>query len=158
MKQDTPMNRFSQHKCRTKGRLDAAGNPIEFKLTFEQWWDIWQKSGKWNQRGNKRGQYVMSRKNDLGHYEIGNVEIIESIENVRRGKNYAVVSRVKSMTVTCPKCGKVGGDAGMRNWHFDNCGRTLQQVQCPHCGKVGKKGAGMKRWHFDNCVHAHHST
>ena len=43
---------------------------IEFTLTFEEWWDIWQQSGKWAERGIRKGQYVMSRNADIGGYTL----------------------------------------------------------------------------------------
>ena len=56
---------------------------IDFTLTFEQWWDIWQQSGKWNERGRKKDQYVMSRIGDTGPYELGNVFIQSNADNNR---------------------------------------------------------------------------
>ena len=56
-------------------RRDRHGVPIEMRLTFEEWLDIWLESGHWHERGRHKGQYCMSRKDDLGHYEKGNVEI-----------------------------------------------------------------------------------
>lgn len=47
---------------------------IDFKLTFKEWWDIWQESGKYELRGQGKG-YCMTRIGDTGCYEIGNVEI-----------------------------------------------------------------------------------
>lgn len=29
-------------------------------------------------------------------------------------------------------------------------GRTFPEVTCPHCGKIGRE-SGMKSWHFNNC-------
>jgi hypothetical protein len=71
--------KYRHHKNLAKGRN------IPFDLTFEEWWDIWQKSGKWEQRGRKRGQYVMSRFNDTGPYAINNVEIKKQEDNFREG-------------------------------------------------------------------------
>lgn len=71
--------KYRHHKNLAKGRN------IPFELTFEEWWDIWQKSGKWEQRGRKRGQYVMSRFNDVGPYAINNVEIKTQEDNFREG-------------------------------------------------------------------------
>ena len=64
-----------------KGKAKHRG--IEFNLTYEEWWDIWQKSGKWAQRGARKGCYVMSRYNDTGAYEVGNVFIQTHEENRR---------------------------------------------------------------------------
>ena len=65
-----------------RNKLDRLGNKVEMRLTFEEWLDIWVKSGHWLERGKKRGQYVMARKDDIGHYEIGNVSIVLHSENV----------------------------------------------------------------------------
>ncbi len=70
-------HKYACHKSKAKQR------GIEFNLTYEEWWHIWQKSGKWEQRGPNKGQYVMSRYNDIGPYEIGNVFIQPSVENRR---------------------------------------------------------------------------
>ena len=63
----------------------------------------------------------------------------------------------------CPHCNKSGGDAQMKQWHFDNCKKNpnntnkliktrkiMTKITCPHCGKMGA-GGSMKQWHFDNC-------
>ena len=70
------LKKFRDHRAMAKRR------GIEFNLTHEQWWDLWEQSGKWNERGIKRGQYVMSRKNDIGAYEIGNVFIQTQNQNM----------------------------------------------------------------------------
>jgi len=72
-------HKYACHKSKAKHR------GIEFKLTYEQWWSIWQQSGKWEQRGPGIGQYVMSRINDKGAYEIGNVFIQPASENKQQG-------------------------------------------------------------------------
>lgn len=64
-------------------KAHARRRRIPFLLTFEEWWDIWQQSGHWEERGRKMGQYVMSRPNDKGAYEIGNVRIITTEQNLR---------------------------------------------------------------------------
>jgi hypothetical protein len=56
-------------------RSNAAKRNIPWEFTFESWWKIWEDSGKWEQRGNRRGQYVMSRHDDYGPYSPENVEI-----------------------------------------------------------------------------------
>lgn len=71
----TPFRKFDLQ------RKDAARRGIEFKLTFQQWLRIWLASGRWGQRGPRRGQYVMARFGDVGPYEEGNVKIIRSEEN-----------------------------------------------------------------------------
>jgi transposase len=68
---------YVQHKRNS----DARG--IEFSLTFPQWWAVWQKSGKWDERG--RAKYVMARNGDIGAYSVGNVRICTSSENIKEG-------------------------------------------------------------------------
>jgi len=76
----TEKQRFRQQ------RQMASKRGIEFKLSFEQWWDIWQQSGHWEERGRKIGQYCMSRVGDLGAYEIDNVFIQLSRANVSQAQ------------------------------------------------------------------------
>jgi hypothetical protein len=56
-------------------RAGAKTRGIPFLLTFEEWWQIWQDSGHWEERGNLTGQYVMCRNADQGPYAVGNVRI-----------------------------------------------------------------------------------
>jgi hypothetical protein len=66
---------------------------IPFLITFEEWRDIWLESGKWDQRGYRRGQYCMARYGDKGAYEVGNVRICLVEENhAERLENYYVGS------------------------------------------------------------------
>jgi len=73
---------YKAHRFNTPGRIDKRGNPILFLLTFEQWMNIWYSSGHWYERGRTKGKYVMSRNNDIGNYEEGNVSIITMDENL----------------------------------------------------------------------------
>lgn len=54
---------------------------IPFLLTFEEWYNIWVTSGHLAERGTKRGQYCMSRPNDVGPYAVGNVFIQLTSQN-----------------------------------------------------------------------------
>lgn len=69
--------RYNVHARKAKSRR------IPFLLTIDEWWSIWEASGRWEQRGRKRGQYVMARPGDKGPYEIGNVVIIPQGDNHR---------------------------------------------------------------------------
>lgn len=53
----------------------------QWHLTPSQFYQIWDTSGHWHQRGQKRGQYVMARHHDAGHYQIGNVSIVRAETN-----------------------------------------------------------------------------
>lgn len=74
-KDTTPLRAY-QHQHTAAHRRD-----IEFKLSLMEWWDIWDVSGHWSDRGLGRG-WQMCRKGDLGAYEVGNVFIGEGAENL----------------------------------------------------------------------------
>jgi hypothetical protein len=60
----------------TRGRVDKNGMAIEMRLTYEEYRGLWQDFGV------MPGQpYVLSRINDIGHYEIGNVFIQHVVGN-----------------------------------------------------------------------------
>lgn len=71
----SPAQAFFSQKCSSGSR------GIEWKLTLWDWWTIWKRSGKWEQRGRERGNYVMCRFGDQGAYEVGNVYIATSSHN-----------------------------------------------------------------------------
>ena len=73
----SPKGRYAQHRQRAKQ------SGIPFLLTFEQWWQIWQESGHYENRGNGVSSYVMARPGDQGPYAIGNVEIITGGANLK---------------------------------------------------------------------------
>lgn len=62
-------------------RQNAKHRGILFRLSFEEWWQIWESSGCWSKRGRSRGLYAMSRFKDRGAYEVGNVQIITNEQN-----------------------------------------------------------------------------
>lgn len=64
-------------------RQNAGQRGIEWNLTFPQWWSVWVRSGKWEQRGCHKGEFVMSRLHDAGAYEVGNVRIATCTENLK---------------------------------------------------------------------------
>ena len=70
-----PWRKFKHHQGSAKQR------GIPFLLTFEDWCGIWFASGHWEERGRRRGQYVMARFMDRGAYERGNVRICSVGEN-----------------------------------------------------------------------------
>lgn len=72
----SPRGKFNRQKVRARER------GISWCLTFEEWWEIWQKSGKWHLRGNKTWQYVMARYGDVGPYSPENVYIASFSENL----------------------------------------------------------------------------
>jgi hypothetical protein len=71
---EKPYGKYVDH------RAGAVQRGIPFLLTFDEWWDIWQKSGKWHLRGS--GQYMMCRYGDDGPYAVGNVYIGTATDNI----------------------------------------------------------------------------
>jgi hypothetical protein len=55
---------------------------IGWELNLWQWWSIWQRSGKWEQRG-RGSRYGMCRFNDTGPYASGNVYIATCVDNTK---------------------------------------------------------------------------
>lgn len=76
-RQDGTIRRFESHRNAAKSRC------IPFCLTFGQWLAIWENSGKAHLSGKGKGRYCMSRINDAGGYEVGNVHIQPCVENSR---------------------------------------------------------------------------
>jgi len=64
-----------------KGHAKRRG--VDFKLTFEEWFDWWQSTGHYQERGRKKDCYVMARHNDSGAYELGNIYCCTVQENAR---------------------------------------------------------------------------
>ncbi len=56
-------------------RQNAKVRDIEWRLNLAQWWSLWERSGKWGERGRGKDKFVMCRFGDNGAYEIGNVYI-----------------------------------------------------------------------------------
>lgn len=71
--------RYREHKNNARGRK------IDFIISFDEWYKIWFDSGKWSQRGNKAGCYVMGRFGDVGPYSVNNVRIISFEQNNSEG-------------------------------------------------------------------------
>lgn len=63
-------------------RRNAIERGIGWELTLWQWWQIWDKSGRWNERGRGHG-YCMCRLNDTGPYAVDNVYIATGAENMQ---------------------------------------------------------------------------
>lgn len=65
----SPMHRYMEQR-----RNAVCHRRIGWEFTFKTWWDLWQRSGKWEQRGRGEG-YCMARNGDVGPYSPTNVYI-----------------------------------------------------------------------------------
>ena len=63
-------------------KANAKTRGIEWKLTFDEWLNMWFDSGKWKERGQGSNQYCMARKGDTGPYSLDNVEIMTNKKNI----------------------------------------------------------------------------
>lgn len=72
--QQSPKGKYSAQKGSAKSR------GIGWGFTFETWWEMWEKSGKWEERGTK---YYMCRNGDEGPYAPYNVVINTISENAK---------------------------------------------------------------------------
>lgn len=77
-------------RSRYKTQWNSANSRgVAWEITFEQWWEVWQASGHWAQRGRHKGGYVMSRAGDTGPYSPENVRITTNRENFIEAKSHA---------------------------------------------------------------------
>jgi hypothetical protein len=134
-------------------RYRAGQRNIPWDLTFEQWFEIWQASGHFEERGNKSDQYCMSRIGDKGSYAIGNVFIQTNAENIKQmWNNETRFLHIESIRQSALKRAPCSAEKAEKHRQA-NLGRILgpvYKITCPHCNKEG--GANiMKRWHMDNC-------
>ena len=81
--------------------LDHKGNATKRGVMFEQWLKIWIDSGHWLDRGPKKGQYCMSRFNDIGSYAIGNVFIQPTFQNTIDAQKGT--PKTRSLCIHCGK-------------------------------------------------------
>jgi hypothetical protein len=152
-------NAYSMQKSMALKRKDRNGNPIAWLFTFDEWIDLWLKSGKWHQRGCRRGQYVMARFGDIGPYAPWNVEIKTVGENNSEGhKGRSPWNKGRSLPPISEETRKKLREAnkGQIPWNkgrpSKNKGIPKPKMACVHCGKLCAAN-NLKKWHNDNCRH-----
>ncbi len=87
-----------RRKLYLKHRARAKYRNISWLFNYVTWWKKWCESGKWDKRGKKRDEYVMSRPEDKGPYAPWNVRICLAGENIREAhfdKNVSEITRMK---------------------------------------------------------------
>jgi hypothetical protein len=124
---------YNDQRAKARSRKDRNGNPIEWLFTRETWIALWLKSGKWHQRGCRRGQYVMARFGDVGPYSPDNVEIKLHSENLgegQKGRKHSEETKAKigeaqkgipKPKMACIHCGKLCAANMLNRYHNDNC-------------------------------------
>lgn len=120
----------STSRAYAQQKKNSGERGIEFLLTFPQWWAVWQKSGKWSQRGRGQG-YVMARTGDVGPYAVGNVYICTQSQNSKDSfiKTPAHVRAAKAaMNPRANKHSVLGRGRGYTV--LKNCKTRPYQVMC----------------------------
>ena len=132
--------RYSEQKQAAKQR------GIPFELTFDDWFTIWNRSGKWEQRGRGKGTYVMSRIGDVGPYAIGNVYINSQEQNASEGSSKV---RTKDHRTAISKAlfGKKKSESAVAKNAISQLSRP--KYMCSHCDKT-ISGAGNLKQHIAN--------
>lgn len=160
-KMTTPQHKYNCHKGNAKHRN------IDFDISSDEWWKIWQDSGHWHERGKGMGKYVMSRPGDLGAYHKDNVAIITQSQNLseaHKGKKATDEHKRKMseshMGEKNPMFGKIARNKGIpmseeqkrkiSETKKGQIGFKHKSVQCPYCSVIGGLN-NMKRYHFDKC-------
>lgn len=142
-----------EHGNVTIGRTDRNGTKIKMKLTFEEWLQIWIDSGHIESRGRGPGKFCMGRKNDLGHYEVGNVEILSWEENSRQAKLGRPVKQSTKAKMSAGRKGLAKSEDHKAAIALANRDRGSRiDGQCLHCGYRGN-AQSLGRYHGDKCRH-----
>lgn len=116
-------------------RYNAIARNIPFEMSFDEWYNIWDQSGKWDQRGKGAGKYVMSRHNDIGPYKIGNVSIKSQEENSHESsagnrnraktRGHLISAKLKGVPKAVYKCNvckrDIANKVNLIRWHNDAC-------------------------------------
>jgi hypothetical protein len=76
---------FSKAACYQAQRGKAKRRGIAWEISFADWLDVWNESGRWSERGIGASRYCMARHGDTGPYKVGNVSIQTNSANSRDG-------------------------------------------------------------------------
>lgn len=126
-------------------RQNAKRRGIPFELTFNEWLQIWQDSGKWDMRGKGKGSYVMSRIGDAGPYSVKNVYINSQEDNAsltNKGKLFKESTKEKMSNA----------HIGIKKSKEAVAKNAISQLSrpkytCQHCAKI-ISGAGNLKQHI----------
>ncbi len=92
-KPPVPTNDEKERRAARKAYRDQKANArcrcIEWGITFDEWWAIWSNSEKWEFRGRRKGEFVMSRRGDVGPYAVGNVVVKSNRDNLMEARAHS---------------------------------------------------------------------
>ena len=111
-------------------KRSAANRGVEFLLTFDEWWEIWEPH--YENMGVGKGKMCMCRTLDAGPYAVGNVRIDYNVSNGHE----KVVSRLADKGTRWMKGGRadtlgVAQALGFSSYHscFDDPAKILESKQ-----------------------------
>ena len=129
--------------CDNNYRKCKNGNSIKMLFTFNEWLDIWVSSGHLDDRGCRKGQYVMSRTNDIGNYELGNVVIKTVHENALEGNIGTKRTEETRKNISQSKKGKPSWNKGKPNTWTEKISEEARK-------QISKSKIGRKRVYQDD--------
>ena len=115
-------------------KRNAKKRNIDFFLTFDEWLDIWNKSGKLHLRGRKKGQYCMARIGDVGPYMVGNVYIELSDINCKLPHDGISKSQEQKYKMSLASKGVKKSQAAVAKNAISQLSRP--KYNCPHCNQL----------------------
>jgi len=120
-------------------RGNARKRGVEFKLTFDEWYQIWISSGFWELRGPNKGQYCMSRFGDKGAYESTNVFIQlngKNTQDAHLGVSKGMPTLEHKQKISVSMTGIKRSDETKQRMSDGWKNRSIKV--CPHCGMQTK--------------------
>jgi hypothetical protein len=85
-----------QKKTQARRKPDPNGHRIQVTTTFGEWLQLWIDSGKLHLRGNGRGKFCMARRDDLGDYAVGDVEIRRVKKTAERPSSVDIIRAARA--------------------------------------------------------------
>lgn len=131
--------------------VDRTGHPVRMLMTLEECSQKWIDSGQLHNRGLRKGQYCLSRHDDLGDYTVDNCVVELTSVNAARAKLNRPVSQA-----TKDKMSKTRKGVTFTQEHKDaisEAASKLDKSPCEHCGAL-HTNAHLARFHGPRCKHA----
>lgn len=144
-------NAYNVQKKTQPSRKKKDGVTPVVHISFEDWLKVWIDSGKLAQRGRKKGEYCMSRINDLGDYVLGNVFIQLSSENASQGKTGTTHTDEAKAQMSAVRKGVPKTDEARRA--MSEAAKKTPPKHCHHCDKLVHPGP-FARYHGERCKSA----
>ncbi|RKY56962.1 MAG: hypothetical protein DRP93_00225 [Candidatus Neomarinimicrobiota bacterium] len=129
---------------------NATYRGAEYLLTFEEWYGLWESSGKWEQKGVRGHQYVLGRKDPTKPFVVDNCVIRTQSENMQRASKGKPKSVNTKRLMSQAKQGKEKTELHKQHMSEGQAKAALVKVTCENCGKVVTRQC-YGRAHGDKC-------